>query len=590
MKKIIFGSSLVLAMTMSLIYSCSDKFLDTTPTASTNSVILANDKGVNALLIGAYHGFVGGLHQNGWFGDWVWSSSVSNWVWGGVASDDATKGSYLGDQSSIIPVEDYTLDASNDYALGRWNGNYECIGRANDVLRVMASATDITDENRIQYEAQARFLRAWFHFEAKRVFNNIPYITEAVADPAKVPNNIDAWPLIEQDLQFGVDNLPVDQADPGRPTKYAAEAVLARVYLFQHKFTAAKTLLDDIIGSGKYSLAPNFEDNFLIAKTNNQESIFEIQYAVNDGASDSPNGNYGDALNYPQDIDGLGTCCAFYQPTQNSVNAFKTDANGLPYLDTYNDSNFKNDMGLVSTDVYIPDTVQTVDPRLDFTVGRRGIPFLDWGIMRGNSWLRDQGNAGPYVNRKNMFKKSEKGIYSTTTGWATGVNANNYRAYRLGHIILWRAEVAIEEGDLPKALQLVNMIRTRAASKVVMGRCRTYSLPSQDGLDVDPNTPAANYKVSPYPSFPDAAYATKAVRMEERLEFCMEGLRHFDLVRWGVAADVINAYMEKDRAFRSLFGGATPKHFTAGKNEYAPIPHSQIELEGSDILTQNPGY
>ena len=236
--------------------------------------------------------------------------------------------------------------------------------------------------------------------------------------------------------------------------------------------------------------------------------------------------------------------------------------------------------------------MQTVDPRLDFTVGRRGIPFLDWGIMRGKAWVRDQGNAGPYVYRKNMFKKSESGTYSTTTGWATGINANNYRAYRLAHVLLWRAEVAVDEGDLAKATELVNLIRVRAAHKVVMGKCTTYILPSQDGLAVDYNQPAANYLVSPYPTFPNADYARKAVRMEERLEFGMEGHRFFDLVRWGIAAEVINAYMDKDREFRSLFGGASPKTFTAGKNEYAPIPITQIELENTteEILTQNPGY
>jgi starch-binding outer membrane protein, SusD/RagB family len=590
MKKLIFSTSLVCAMALLVVYSCKKDFLDTIPTASNNNVTLANDAGVNALLIGAYHVLVSSGHQNGWFGDWIWSGSITNWVWGDVASDQGTKGSDITDQSSIVPVEDYTLDASNGYVSDKWNQDYEAISRANDVLKVLKISSGITAENATQYKAQALFLRALFHFELKRVFNNIPYITDETPDPSKVTNTVDAWPLIEADMQFAVDNLPASQKDVGRPTKYAAEAILARIYLFQQKFTAAKPLLDDIINSGKYTLTTNYDDNYLIAKRNNSESIWEIQYSVNDGATESPNGNYGDALNYPQNIDGLGTCCAFHQPTQTFVNMFKTDANGLPLLDTYNDSNFKNDMGMQSTDVFVPDTVQSVDPRLDWSVGRRGIPYLDWGIMRGKTWIRDQGNAGPYVNKKNMFKKSEAGTFSTTTGWATGINANNYRAYRLGHILLWRAEVAIEENQLDVALALVNQVRARAANHILMGRCRTYTLPSQTGLTIDMNTPAANYNVKPYPAFADQAYARKAVRMEESLEFGMEGFRHFDLVRWGIAADVLNAYMDKDRAFRSLFGGATPKHFTAGKNEYAPIPTAQIGLEGSDILTQNPGY
>jgi hypothetical protein len=589
MKKLIFGSTLVCAMVLG-VFSCSKDFLDTKPTASNNNVSLANDKGVNSLLIGAYHGFVGGgLQQNGWFGSWAWSASVTNWVWGAVAADDATKGSDITDQSSIVPVEDFTVDAANGYVSDKWNADYEVIGRANDVLKVMALATDITPENATQYKAQALFIRSWFHFELKRVFNNIPYITEDVVDPATVPNNTDAWPLIEADMKFAMDNLPETQADPGRPTKYAAEAVLARIYLFQQKWSAAKTLLDDIIGSGKFSLMPNYDDNFMIATRNNAESIWEIQYAVNDGASDSPNANYGDALNYPQNVDGTQTCCGFFQPKQNFVNAFKVDANGLPLLDTFDDTNLKNDMGLGSDEEFIP-TTDPVDPRLDHTVGRRGIPFLDWGIYRGKAWVRDQGNAGPYIYKKNMFKKAEQGSFSTTTGWATGVNANNYRAIRLSHVMLWRAEVAVEENDLGTALDLVNQLRERAANHVVMGLCTTYTLPSQDGLAVDYTKPAANYDVQPYPSFADQAYARKAVRHEERLEFGMEGYRFFDLVRWGIAAETINAMMDNDRNFRSLFGGAVPKSFTAGKNEYWPIPQTQIDLEGADILTQNPGY
>jgi hypothetical protein len=580
-------------MVLGAFYSCSKDFLDTTPPASNSQFSLANDKGVNGLLIGAYHDLVSSGHSNNWFGDWIWSASVTNWVWGSVRSDDGTKGSDITDQSSIVPVEDFTLDPANGYVSDKWNLDYDGVARANDVLKVMKLATDITPENAIQYKAQALFLRAWFHFELKRVFNNIPYITDETIDPSKVVNTIDAWPLIEADLQFAVDNLPETQADPGRPTKYAAEAVLARVYLFDNnKYAQAKPLLDDIINSGKFSLVPDYDMNYLIATRNNAESIFEIQYAVNDGASDSPNANYGDALNYPQNIDGLGTCCGFHQPKQSLVNAFKTDANGLPLLYTYNDANFKNDMGIGSDKSFLPDDVQTVDPRLDFTVGRRGIPYLDWGIMRGNAWIRDQGNAGPYVYKKNMFKKSEAGSFSTTTGWATGVNANNYRAYRLAHVILWRAEVAVSEGKLDEATTLVNMIRERAAHKVVMGKCTSDILASQDGLAVDYNLPAANYLVSPYPTFTDATYAMDAVRMEERLEFGMEGQRFFDLVRWGIVDEVINAYMLKDREFRSLFGGASPKTFTPNKNEYAPIPITQIELENvtEEILKQNPGY
>jgi hypothetical protein len=210
--------------------------------------------------------------------------------------------------------------------------------------------------------------------------------------------------------------------------------------------------------------------------------------------------------------------------------------------------------------------------------------------MRGSTWIRDQNNAGPYLNKKNMFLKKDKGSLSTTTGWATGVNSNNYRMISYGHILLWRAEVAAETGDLATATSLVNQIRVRANNQKLMGRCRTFVLPNQTGLKVDNTVPAATYHVAPYPStFASLAYARTAIYTEMRLEFAMEGFRHFDLVRWGLAATTINAYLVQDRAFRSLFGGVTPAVFTANKNEYWPIPQVQKDLQPG-VLTQNPGY
>jgi hypothetical protein len=588
MKRKTIFSIVAIALLFTMLFACKDSFLDTLPTGSGNDVMVANEKGVNMLLIGAYAALDGQINADDWAS---WAASVSNWVWGDVASDDATKGSDLGDQSPIVPIENYSVVSSNAYVENKWSFNYAGIARANDVLKIMALCNPaLSEDTQTSIKAQVLFIRGYIHFELKRVFNNIPYITEDV-DPVKVVNTVDAWPKIEADLLFAVDNLPLSQEEVGRPTKYAAEAVLAKVYMFQKKWDEAKILLDDIIDNGPYSLMDNFDDNFNAANRNNTESVFEIQYSVNDGADGSTNGGWGDALNFPADIDGTGTCCGFHQPTQNLVNAFQVDANGLPLL-SGPVPNFKNDMDILSSDYFLQDTVTLVDPRLDFTVGRRGVPYLDWGIMRGSTWTVDQGNGGPYVNKKNMFMQKDKGTGSTTTGWATGVNSNNYRAIRYAHILLWRAEVAAESStpDFAYATTLVNMIRARANNHKLMGRCRTFFLPTQSGLIIDNSVPAANYLVNPYPAaFASLDYARQAIRTEMRLEFAMEGLRHFDLVRWGIAEPTINAYLEQDRAFRSLFGGVTPAVFTADKNEYWPIPLTQIELQPG-ILTQNPNY
>lgn len=575
---------------MTMLYSCKDTFLETLPIGLGSAEMLSNEQGVNTMLIGAYAALDGQI--NGTDGA-VWASSVTNWVWGSIASDDATKGSDINDQNPIVPIENYTVDAGNGYVANKWRFNYAGVSRANDVLRVMAKCSPaLPDATQTKIKAQVCFIRGFIHFELKRVYNNIPYITET-DDAVKVPNNVDAWPKIEADLQYAVANLPLTQVEVGRPTKFAAEAVLARVYMFQKKWDLAKPLLDDIITNSGKSLMTNFGENFTAANRNNKESVFEIQYSVNDGANGSPNAGWGDALNFPVDIDGTGTCCGFYQPTQNLVNAFQVDAvTGLPLAVTGTPPNFKNDMNILSSANFVQDTVTMVDPRLDLTVGRRGVPYLDWGIMRGSTWIRDQSNGGPYLNKKNMFLKKDKGSGSTTTGWATGVNSNSYRAIRFAHILLWRAEVAAESAtpDFAYATSLVNQVRARANNQKLMGRCRTFVLSSQTGLKVDNTKEAANYKVSQYSTdFTTLAYAREAIRTEMRLEFAMEGMRHFDLVRWGIAAPTINAYLTQDRLFRSLFTGSVPATYTVNKNDYWPIPQGQLDIQPG-VLTQNTGY
>lgn len=585
MKKVIILAFALLAIT----YSCSEDFLETVPLGRLSENVFYNEKGIDALLIGAY-ALLDGAGAGGWGGSYAWAGSVTNWVWGSIASDDAYKGTDVSDQTPINPIERYEVLSTNQYVNDKWIANYDGISRVNDVLKVLAITIengDVSDAKATQFKAEALFLRAWLHFEMKRVYNNIPYITEDLeVDPATVTNTVDAWPLIEADLQFGVTNLPATQGDVGRPTKYAAMAVLARVHLFQQDFSAAASLLDQIISSGQYSLMPNFHDNYKIETNNNAESIFEIQYSVNDGTSDSFNGGYGDCLNFPQGNELMATCCGFHQPSQNLVNAFKVDAGGLPYLDTYNDTDLKNDMGFGSSDTFVPFT-DVVDPRLDWTVGRRGIQYLDWRPMRGLDWIRDQGNGGPYLPKKNMFYQAEEKTLSTTTGWATGVNANNYRAYRYAHILLWRAECYIEAGNLAQALALVNQIRTRAANQVVMGLCTTYEMPSGGTPTVDYSQPAANYDVQPYPSFATTDYAKKALRHELRLEFGMDGHRYFDLRRWGILESTLTAFIAGDTRLRGFLTGAI---FNAGKDEYWPIPQNAIDQQGSDILTQNPNY
>ncbi len=574
MKKILI---LTFVLSIGLITSCKDTFLDVQPKGVLSVTSLSNKPGVNYLLIGAYS-LIDGAGTGLAAGFSSWHGSADNWIYGEVSADNAYKGTTSGDQPEISFIEQKNILSDNTHFRGKWSVCYDGIARANDVLLVMAKATDMTEAEKAQVTAEVRFLRGHFHFELKKVFNMVPYIDEKTYNPddfesTKLPNDKNIWPNIEADLKAAYDVLPVNQSQPGRPTKWAAGAMLAKAYMFQQKFAEAKTILQAIVDSKKYSLMAKYHDNFRAATNNNAESVFSIQFSVNDGAGGNENGNSGATLNYPS-FGGVTTCCGFYQPSQNLVNAFKTDANGLPLISTFNDVDVKNDQGLAVTAPFTPDA-GNFDPRLDWTVGRRGITFLDWGVHTGAGFIRDQAYAGPYSPKKHLPYKSDIGV---NTGPNPRLNANNYRIIRYSHILLMLAECEVEIGSLANAQALVNQVRTRAAN------------PDGFVLGAD-GKPAANYVVKPYTAaWTDQTAARNAVRFETRIELAMEGHRYFDLVRWGIADVTLNAYYAKEKEKRAYFNGVS---FLKGKHEYYPIPLQEIlnsKKAGIETLKQNPGY
>lgn len=583
MKKIIYRA--MIALVGVVLFNCSDTFLDRPPQGALDETSLKSEKGVNALLVSAYSAL------DGWTDSWgagaPWPQAGSNWIFGDVTGGDAYKGSDPGDQAEIVPIEKHQGLPTNGYFNSKWLTVYNGVARTNATLNLLSTLTDaqISAANKGKIEAESRFLRAHFHFEAKKMWNMVPYIDDVIAkaggsNPAafKVENNVDIWPKIEEDMKFAADNLPATMGEVGRANKWAAKAYLAKIYMFQNKMTLAKPILDDVIANGatadgrKYGLHANFHDNFNAETKNGIESVFAMQASVNDGDADGQNGNWGDILNFPY-TGGPGQCCGFDQPTQNLVNAYKTSATGLPLLDTFNDADVTNDQGIASTAAFTP-YAGTLDPRLDWTVGRRGIPYLDWGKHPGAAWIRDQAYAGPYSPIKRVFYQSQSKSLSTSTGWAQGPNANNYTLIRFAEVLLWRAEIAASEGDEPTTRNLVNQIRNRAKT----------------GKKVKDGTPdAANYRVESYTTIA-AADLVKVVRFERRLELAMEGHRFFDLVRWGVADQVMNVYFATEGNKRGYLKGST---FVKGKNEYFPIPQDQIiqsSISNAPTLKQNPGY
>ena len=579
MKNIINKGTLTVAMLTLVTFACNDKFLDVPATGQLSGAALTSRAGIDGLLIGAY----AQLNARGF----SQSASSFNWVRGSISGGDANKGSNSGDFNALTPFETYQLLPSSGEVNAKWNAMYEGIARANSVLRALASAgSDVTADAKKQLTAEARFLRGHYYFEMKRSFNMAPYVDETVdyqSGIEAVPNSMDLWPKIEADFKFAQDNLPEKQGSVGRANKWAAMAYLAKTYLYQKKYPDAKTLFDQIIANGmtsnglKYALLDNFADAFNAAKDNGAESVFAIQAAANTGSSDNANPDL--VLNFPYNTgsNGPAGCCGFFAPSFALANSFRVNANGLPLLDgSYNSSSneLKTDQGTKSSDAFTPDT-RPVDPRLDWSIGRRGIPYLDWQNHPGLDWIRDQGFAGPYSPKKFVFYKSQDKTLTDGSSWTDGYSAINYNIIRYADVLLMAAECEVEAGSLANALKYVNIVRNRAAN------------PAGFVIGAD-GKPAANYVISPYTAFADKVAATTAIQFERKLELSGEGHRFYDLVRWGIASTALSTFVDyESKKLPVAYGGAK---FTAGRDEYMPIPQVQIDYQGKSVLKQNPGY
>ncbi|GAB3724953.1 RagB/SusD family nutrient uptake outer membrane protein [Spirosoma lituiforme] len=563
--------------------------------------VLATRAGVDALLTGAYAA-LDGQYNNGsalnLSGSDAWQASPSNWVYGSIAGGEAHKGSDGSDQPAIDAIAKFTTDASNGYFNGKWRTVYEGVNRANSTLRLLAQATTISDADRTLLAAQARFLRGHYYFELKRMFNRVPWIDETIETSTAnaQANTTDIWPKIEADFKYAADNLPATQSDAGRVNKWAATAYLAKAYLYEHKYAEAKPLFDQVISQGvtsnglKYALVTKYHDNFDAATENNAESVFQIQMVANDGTGTIASANQGDMLNFPYGNSPF-RCCGFFQPSQDLANSYRTDATGLPYLTDYNSHPVKNDQGVASTQPFTPDA-GTLDPRIDWTIGRRGIPYLDWGNHPGADWIRSPGQtyAGPYSPKKNIYMQATQDQYADNHSWAPGT-AINLNLIRYADVLLMAAETEANLGNFEQAQTYVNQVRARAANPVNFVYRYTNEAAPLSGYST---TPAANYKIAVYPAGAFAGLgktgALNAIYFERKLELATEGHRFFDLVRWGVAETELNKYFSYESTITTDIRGG---RFVTGKNDYYPIPQRQIDLStsgGKSTLTQNPGY
>ncbi len=582
MKKIRILSGIVIIAGLILTNACKERFLEITPNGSLDQSVLATYEGVDGLLIGAYSLLDGVTSSFGW------QSATSGWVYGSIRAIEADKGTDAGDQPAINPIQTFSETATNSYLNVKWRAVYEGIARCNTTIITANKAKDagtITDDQYTSFINQARALRGYYHLEAWRLWADkttntyVPYVDENT-DPKTVRNDMDIRDKIIEDLSAGTD-LPNDMKQVGRFNKTVSEVFLAKAYMQMYgDYASALPLLADAEANGtnpagqKAQLDPLYGEIFDIEKRNGVESIYTVQYSVNDG-SGGWNGGWGEVLNFPYKSGGSpGGCCGFFQPTQDFVNSFRTDPNGLPYLDnSYNDEEVTNDEGLTPDDPFTP-YAGRLDPRLDWSVGRRGIPFWDWGPMTGSDWIRDQSYAGPYVGKKQVYKKSQEGKYTEVGNWTSGWTANGYRMIRYADVLLLKAECEAMTNSDDLGLGEVNAVRARAANP--------------DGfVKNDDGTNAANYVIGLYPAsqFDNTADAMTAIRFERRLELGLEGHRYYDLQRYGYDYLVteLNRILAHEKTMpwgNALYGNAT----VGPEDVNFPIPQRQIDLSNGNLV------
>ena len=561
--------------------SCSNFLEEQVPQATLTQDEVKNPEYIDNVLISAYAGLVSIEDMNASFSLWNYDTR----------SDDAyVGGSDFSDGEPFHRLEKSTGVMTTDWPFSSiWTRFYNYLSRVSLSLDILASA-DQENATIKQRTAEMKFLRAYGHFQLKRLFKKIPFVNKPNMTEEDYNNlsnteytNDEGWQQIINDLEDAYAVLPVTQADKGRPTKAACAAFLAKVYLYKayHQDDANSnqvTSISDadlqkvveytnpsIYTAAGYGLEPDLHNNFRPEEQyeNGKESIWAIQYSRNDGTVYG-NLNFSYRLIVPCIPKVHDSGCDFYKPSHNLVSAYRTNSDGLPMLDTFADEE------------YTVGSAQTVDPRLFVTVGVPGTPYMfnpSFMIAESNAWSRSGGTFGYFVSLKQNVDPAltDSYLYLCDSQWASSMNRI---VLRYADVLLMRAEAQAQLGQTSEAIALVNQVRERAAGMATSSVVSNYS-----------NKYGVHYAVGKYSGSYSKDEAMKIIKMERRLELAMESERFFDLVRWGDAATVLNKYYSTESEKMNFLSGS---QFTANKNEYLPVPFEQMAASNGHY-TQNCG-
>lgn len=457
---------------------------------------------------------------------------------GDIMSDDALKGGQnISDMADAYDMENFKTIANNGLLLDYYRAQYQGVGRCNLGLEEVAglapdSTLDLRLKNRLLGEL--KFLRALYYFRLVRVFGGVPLVDFVIesSDKWQQPRATaqQVYDFIISDLEDANKLLWKKSAYPnedlGRATKGAAQAMLLKVNLHIREFDEAKAWGDSVILSGEYALHTNYADNFKLANENGIESVFEVQYTID------PTSDFGGANGEGGNGYSRGTFTTILTRSRSSLLGGGWGFN-KPTQNLYNE-------------------YETADPRRDATIlnpTNAQIENPEQEIYLGSR----------YLNKKTGFY-DESGKAIPLDHPSRG--PLNRIDIRYADVLLMYAEASCESDNLTAAKQALEEVRGRArnGNSAILPEFPNYNgyTDSKDDL-------------------------REAIRHERRVELAMEGHRWYDLCRWGIAKEVMDAY----KASETEEARSHMAEFIKGKHELFPIPSKEIELNPMD---QNPNY
>lgn len=467
----------------------------------------------------------------------------SEWYIGDIASDDALKGGQdVADDGNAYDIDNFKVNINNGILLDYYRAKFQGIIRCNLALREVSQVEpddDMTQERKDCLLGEAYFMRGFYYFQLVRVFGGVPLIDDVIdssdrwQQPRATAEQVYAHIVKDFETAEGLlwNKSEYDPADLGRATKGAAQAMLCKAYLYMKDYDNAyiwgKKWVDDQYNK-EYRLVADYSSIFTLAGENGDESVFEIQYM------EDPTSDYGEGFGFTRGTFSTILC----RPRASVLNSNKGWGFDHPTHNLYAE-------------------YEAGDPRRDMTIGSFNAEVSQEVEV---NYL-----GSSYYNLKNSYKEPDGTFPALKHDSRSPLN---YKLVRAADVLLLYAEAALESGrDLNAAKWALEQVRARARRMAA--------------------TPDA-LPPFPYGSYSDNADdLRKALRHERRVELAMEGHRWFDLVRWGIAYEVLDKDAGSYGRNETAEARAEMANFIKGKNELFPIPSEEIILNPMD---QNPGY